>query len=219
MFPRAPIAAGFLLLFAATVGSAAPPTPARVEELCAQAEGPAHCGRLLEAEQLKAFPNLATRDGDTLRILLFPSGTRDLVDVDTIHGARTYALWDYWSRANAVVLFRDDVDHIAFSVLQRNNGQMTALQSEPVVSPDGRQFAVADFCASSCDNEVSVWHIARDGIRKESAWKPGEAWTDTTVTWKDTDTLSVEYTPNGADKSRTLERRLTDPGWRRFGAH
>ena len=37
-------------------------------ELCAQADGPAHCGRLVEADQLKALPNLAMRDGDTLKV-------------------------------------------------------------------------------------------------------------------------------------------------------
>ena len=213
--PHAPAAALCLVLLASTAALAAPPLPARVEELCAQAEGPAHCGRLLEAEQLKAFPNLAARSGDTLKVLLFPSGTRDLVDVDTIHGPRTYALWDYWSRANAVVLFRYDIDHIAFAVLQRVNGQLTALPAEPVLSPDGRQFALASFCAQGCDNEISIWRIARDGIRKEQAWRPGEAWTDTTVTWKDTDVLGVEFTPKGADKSSTRERRLSDPGWLR----
>ena len=74
-------------------------------ELCAQVEGPSHCGRLVEAEQLKVLPNLAVRDGDTLQVSLFPSGTRDFVDTIASQNERTYALWDYWSPINAVVLF------------------------------------------------------------------------------------------------------------------
>jgi hypothetical protein len=218
MSPRVSNAAGCLVLFAAAAAFAAPPAPSRIDELCRDADGPAHCGRLLEAEQLKAFPNLAVRDGDTLKVLLFPSGTRELVDVDTIHGARTYALWDYWSRANAVVLFRYDVDHIAFAVLQRVNGQLTALPAEPVPSLDGRLFAVADACATGCDNEIAVWRMTRDGARKELAWKPGEPWTDTTVTWKDTDVLAIEYMPKGAEKPLTVTRRLSDPSWQRLEA-
>src|SRR3989442_13967407 len=91
---RPPPVAGLLAaLFAASL-HAAPPTPERVLELCAQVEGPSHCGRLVEAEQLKSLPNLAIREGDTLRISLFPSGTRDFVDTITSQNERTYALWD-----------------------------------------------------------------------------------------------------------------------------
>ena len=125
---------------------AAPVTPARVTELCAQAEGPAHCGRLIEAEQLKALPNLAIRDGDTLKVPLYPTGTRDFVDVDTLHGSKTWSLWDYWSPVNVVVLFTTDIDRIGYAMLQRATGQVTALPAEPLLSPDRQHAAVADFC-------------------------------------------------------------------------
>jgi hypothetical protein len=39
-----------------------------------------------------------------------------------------------------------------------------------------------------------------------------------TVQWKDAETLVLEFTPAGNDKARTLERRLTDTGWQRFGS-
>ena len=196
---------------------AAPVTPARVTELCAQAEGPAHCGRLIEADQLKALPNLATRDGGTLKVLLFPSGTREFIDVDSLRGATTWSLWDYWSPVNVAVLFTTDIDRMGYAVLQRSTGQVTALPAEPSLSPDRQRFAVADFCRANCDNEVSVWRIARDGIRKEYGWKPEANWSDVTVQWKDAETLAIEYTPTGSDKARTLERRLTDAEWLRFG--
>ena len=195
---------------------AAPVTPARVTELCAQADGPAHCGRLIEADQLKTLPSLATREGDTLRVALFPSGTREFVDVDSLHGARSYALWDYWSPVNVVVLFTTEPDHLGYAVLQRSNGQLTALPAEPMLAPDRQRLAVADFCAANCENEVTVWRVARDGIRKEYGWKPKADWSDVTVQWKDTDRLVVEYTPAGESASRTVERRLTDAGWSRF---
>ena len=34
----------------------------------------AHCGRLIEEKQLKRFAGLATRDGDYLRVSLYPRG-------------------------------------------------------------------------------------------------------------------------------------------------
>ena len=209
------LAGGAVALMASVSLHAAPVTPARVTELCAQAEGPAHCGRLIEAEQLKALPNLAIRDGGTLKVSLFPSGVREFVDVDSLHGATTWSLWDYWSPVNVVVLFTTDLDRLGYAVMLRTTGQVTALPAEPSLSPDRQRLGVAGFCRTNCDNEVTVWRIARDGIRKEYGWKPDAEWSDVTVQWKDAEMLVIEFTPAGSDKTQTLERRLSDGGWRR----
>ena len=205
-------------LAACVCAHAAPVTPARITELCAQAEGPAHCGRLIEADQLKTLPNLAVRDGAKLKVLLFPSGAREFVDVDSLHGSTTWSLWDYWSSVNVVVLFTTDLDRIGYATLQRTTGQVAALPAEPSLSPDRQQLAVADFCRAKCDNEVTVWRIARDGIRKEYVWKPETEWSDVTVQWKGDNTVVVEFTPAGEGKPRTLERRITDAEWQRPGS-
>ena len=63
-----------LAAFAISGSEAAPLTPAQVTKLCGEAEGPAHCGRLVEAEQLKRLPGLAVREGNSLRVALFPAG-------------------------------------------------------------------------------------------------------------------------------------------------
>jgi hypothetical protein len=215
---RLPSVVGPAIALACLCAHAAPVTPARITELCAQAEGPAHCGRLVEADQLKALPNLAVRDGATLKVLLYPTGAREFVDVDTLHGSTTWSLWDYWSPVNVVVLFTTDMDRLGYATLQRTTGQVTALPAEPSLSPDRQHAAVADFCAANCDNEVSVWLVARDGIRKELAWKPDAQWTDVSVQWKGDNTVVLEYTPKGEDKQRTVERRLSDADWQRFGA-
>ena len=211
-------AVGLAMALACLAALAAPVTPARITELCSQAEGPAHCGRLVEADQLKALPNLAVRDGSTLKVLLYPTGAREFVDVDTLHGSTTWSLWDYWSPVNVVVLFTTDLDRIGYATLQRATGQVTAMPAEPSLSPDRQHVAVADFCAANCDNEVSVWLVAREGIRKELGWKPDAQWTDVSVQWKGDNTVVLEYTPKGEDKPRTVERRLADAEWQRFGA-
>jgi len=214
---RAPLLAAGLLaaLFAITL-QAAPPTPERVLELCAQVEGPSHCGRLVEAEQLKALPNLAVRDGDTLRVSLFPSGTRDFVDAIMSSNERTYALWDYWSPINAVVLFITAGDELRYAVLQRATGVVSVLPAEPSLAPDRQRVAVADFCASRCDNEITLWRVTREGLRKEASLAPSAAWTDVTAAWKNAETLTIQYTPPGEEKPRTQERALADKEWKRF---
>ena len=209
------MAAGlFAAMFAASL-RAAPPTPERVLELCAQVEGPSHCGRLVEAEQLKTLPNLAAREGDTLHVSLFPSGTRDFVDTITSQNERTYALWDYWSPVNAVVLFITASGELRYAVLQRATSTLSVVPAEPLLAPDRQRVAVADFCAKGCDNEITLWRVTRDGLRKEASLKPAAAWSDVTVAWKDGETLKIQYTPPGEEKPRTEERALADKEWQR----
>lgn len=193
---------------------AAAPAPEQVAQICANAEGPAHCGRLIEEAQLKALPNLAKRDGDTLTISLFPNGQRAFADVVAANTEKSYALYDYWSPVNAVILLVNVDDEASFAILQRANGQVTELPAEPVLAPDRQRLAVADFCAK-CTNELSVWRVSRDGIRKELAWKPSPAWGDARVAWKDADTLVLQYTPAGGTESRSQERKLAAPDWRK----
>ena len=56
-------------------------------------------------------------------------------------------------------------------------------------------------------------HLARreDGIHKELLETGRQAWSTDDVSWKDDDTVVVEFTPTGRTTARTLERRLTDP--------
>lgn len=212
---RPPLAAGMLAAALAAAPAAAPLPQERVLELCAGVEGITHCGRRIEAEQLKALPDLAVRDGDTLRVKLFPSGTRDFVDTATAGSDRGYALWDYWSPINAVVLFVTSGDDISYAVLQRATNALTVLPAEPVLAPDRQRVAVADFCPARCANEITLWRVTREGLRKEAAMKPAAGWADVTVAWKEGETLSIQYTLPGAAKPRIEDRVLTDRAWQR----
>ena len=42
---------------------------------------------------------------------LFPSGAATFHDIVAITGAKSFTLWDYFDRINAVVLFTTDGDH------------------------------------------------------------------------------------------------------------
>jgi len=189
------------------------PLPAdEVAKLCNDAEGPAHCMRLVEAQQLKRLPGLATRDGNTLKVTLFPSGSTTFEDVDTLAGGTSYALWDYSSEINAVVLWTMRDDDAGFFLLQRITGRRTSLPSEPFVAPDRQRLVTADFCPKRCENRLTLWRISRESVVREAEWAPDEAWTDAGVRWKDAGTLVVEYT-TAAGTTGTLERKLGQPGW------
>jgi len=210
------VAVGVFVVFFALPIRAVPPTPERMQELCAQVEGPSHCGRVVEAEQLKSLPSLAVRDGDTLKVSLFPSGTRDFVDTISSSNEHTFALWDYWSPVNAVVLFTTAGDELGYAVLQRTTGQLTVLPAEPLLAPDRQRVATADFCPTRCTGEITVWRMSREGLRRELGWKPPAGWSDVTVAWKDADTLTIQYTAPGEEKSRTQERKLAATDWKKF---
>ena len=199
--------------FAAAPGHAAPPSPDELARICANAEGSSHCARLVEEVQLKRLPNLAVRDGTTLRVSLYPAGIATLADTEALNGGRSYSLWDYISELNAVVLYTTDGDDVSFTVLQRATARKTELPSEPKVSPDRAYIATADFCEKRCGNELAIWRVTRDGIHKVWTWKPRETWSDAAASWKSAQVVAIEYTVAGTQAQSVIERRLDDPSW------
>jgi hypothetical protein len=204
-----------IALVAVRIATAAPLSTEELAAACADADGTAHCARLVEEVQLKRLPKLAARDGATLKVQLYPAGVATFTDTEAANGGRAYSLWDYFDPINAVLLFTTDGDAVTFTLLQRTNGRRTELPAEPKLSPDRQRLVTADFCAKQCVNELAVWRVTREGVVKEAAWTPAEAWADAGATWRDPDTIVVEYTPAGAAQPGTLVRRLNDAGWRR----
>jgi len=214
MIARA-LAGASLATALASFAWAVPLTPAEVGKLCGEAEGPAHCGRLVEAEQLKRLPGLAARDGNALRLSLFPSGNVTFNDVDAPSGGKSFALWDYFSEINAAILWTTQDDDTGFLIVQRAGGRQTALPAEPVLAPDRQRIVTADFCAERCGNRLTVWRVSREGVTREAFFEPPEKWIDATARWKDPQTVVITYSREGAPQPATLERRLAEPGWSR----
>lgn len=213
MTSRASTLAAFAAVIAASPGLAAPLSQNEVTKLCSDAEGLAHCGRLVESTQLQRLPGLAVREGSTLRVSLFPTGHVSFTDVDSASGGTSFSLWDHYSSINATLLFTTRDDDASFVLLNRATGKQTPLPSEPAIAPDRQRFATADFCENRCENRLVVWRVTRDGATREAEYKPAEPWSDAAVTWKDATTLVVEYSPVGAGEPRTMERKLGDAGW------
>src|SRR5436309_14854603 len=97
------------LVFASSSQSISLPAP-QVAELCANSEDQAHCGRLIEEVQLKRLPCLSVRDGDDLKVSLFPSVMTMFRVSVAISGAKSFTLCDYLNWINAVSLFTTDGD-------------------------------------------------------------------------------------------------------------
>ena len=126
-----------MALTALPPAAAAPVGPEELANLCAQSEGPTHCARLVEQAQLKRLPNLATRDGATLRLSLYPTGSAVFADTEALNGGRSYSLWDYLDPINAVLLYTTDGDTVTFTLVQRTNGRRTELPTEPALRRTG----------------------------------------------------------------------------------
>ncbi len=214
---RLGVAAAAAFIFASLAGNAhaVALTAPEVAAACVDADGLAHCGRLIEDIQLKRLPSLAAREGDTLHITLYPSGRTSFSNTGAASGGRSYSLWDYLDTVNMAVLYVVQGDDASFLLLQRTNGRTYEVAAEPRLAPDRQRLVTADFCASRCANEVALFRVSRDAVRKEASWKPAEAWTDATARWKSADTLEIEYTRSGDATTRTLERRVDATGWTR----
>lgn len=216
---RAGIASGALAAcLAMGSANALPLASEEVATVCADADGPAHCGRRIEQIQLKRLPNLATRDGSSLKVQLYPAGVATFADTEARNGGRSYSLWDFVNEINAVVLFTTDGDDASFTLLLRTSGRTYDLPAEPKVSPDRRKMLTADFCPTRCKNELAVWIVTRESVRKDVVWRPVELWADAVASWKDADTISIEYTRAGETAPRVLERRLAAAGWTRVAS-
>jgi hypothetical protein len=191
-------------------------TQADIAEICVNADGAAHCGRLIEAAQIKRLPGLARRDGNALLVSLYPAGTATFTDVDDPVNDRSYSLWDSLDSINAVLLYTTTNEATSFTLVQRTTGRRFDLPSEPQLSPDRQRLVTADICAKSCSNEIAVWRVSKDGLRKELTWSPGSAWVDAAAAWKNADTLTIEYRLGGQQADSTLERKLGDSAWNRL---
>lgn len=199
---------------AATIASAAPPTTAEIEEICAPAEDTVQCARLVEAMQLKRLPNLARRDGRVLSIALYPSGTATFTDSEDESNGKIYSLWDYIDGLNAVLLYTSAGETTTFTLLQRTTNRRIELPTEPQLAPDRQRLATVDVCEKRCSNEIAIWRVTPEGIRKELTWLPAADWIDAGAKWKDADTLSIEYTT--AKGPGKIDRPLSDPSWKRL---
>ena len=214
---RRPVHGAFGALLLTAVVHAAPIPRAELMSLCAEADDQAHCGRLVEARQLRSLSRIAERNGDELRVTLDPFGLSVFHDSINVRGATTYAVWDYLERVDTLVLFTTRGERTGFLLVQRRGGGEYRVPAEPVLAPDDRRFATADFCANECDNEVAIWHIGSDGIRKEASWTPPAAWSDVSVAWRGAGSIALDYAL-GDGQRRTLERRIDDPSWKKARA-
>lgn len=192
---------------------AVPPTRDELGTWCANAEDIAHCGRLVEQEQMKRLPGLAKRAGVDLTIALFPGGTTTFTDIERLADPVSYSLFDSIDSITSVLLFKTVGEKSSFVLLQRAGNRATELPSEPALSPDRQRLATADFCASGCTNELVVWRVTREGVVRELVWRATESWADATPRWKDAETVVVEYSTADDGMPRTLERRLSQAGW------
>ena len=190
---------------------AAPPTAEAIIKACDEAESASQCERVLEREQIKQFPGLATRDGPALRLATKPGmpavELRDIGHPDNESADfKWHSLWDYWapSKIAIVSVTTRDVDH--FLVMQLDRAMQVKVPSEPILSPDSQRFFVTDFCDKGCANNIQVWKLDLTRAVREKTFKPRERWYEVDVSWRDASSLTTEYSVAAP------RRRLADPG-------
>jgi hypothetical protein len=191
-------ALAFLALMQAPSAHAAPPSQLAVLRACGDADSAAECERVIEAEQLKQFPDVASRAGGVLR-LKTKTGTIDLVDTgvpgkdDEAPNFRAYAFWDYWFTRSAAVVSVTAAAGDHYLLVDLDRGTQTKLVAEPNLSPDATRFVVPDLCETQCGNVIELWRFERNRPVRDRVYKPKEKWYEADLRWKDPTTLEVEY--------------------------
>jgi hypothetical protein len=208
--------------------AAAPPTQLAILRACGDADTPAQCEKVIEADQIRQFPAIAARDGSALRLKSKNGPAVELRDVGTPRtderaGFRFYAFWDYWSQRNAAVVSVSAQTGDYYLIIDLNRGSQTKVSAEPVLSPDTGWFIVADLCDTQCGNAIELWRVDRDKFVRERTFRPPEKWFDAEVRWIDVNSIEVEYSVpapgKSAESEATLVRqrprvlRLNDRAW------
>jgi hypothetical protein len=204
------------------------PTPAIVK-LCAGADGPQHCERLIEIEQMKQFPGIASRDGAALRLGHRAGGPAvELKDVEEAgDGAafRGHAFWDYWPKQRMAIVSVTARDSDYFLVVDLERRTQTRVGAEPVLAPGGEHFLVADLCETRCGNVIELWRFDADGLVKSKTLKPLDKWYNAEAKWRDATTVTLDYGIAGPEPkfnaagerimTRTVRRevKLSDWDW------
>ena len=217
-----------LVALSPTLAMAAPPSQLAILRACGDADTAAQCEKVIEADQIKQHPSVATRDGSSLRLRSKGGPLVELRDVgtpgtDERAGFRFYAFWDYWSQRNAVVVSVSAQAGDHYLIVDLNRGSQTKVSAEPLLSPDFNRFVVADLCDTQCGNAIELWRFERDKLVRERTFRPPEKWFDAEVKWIDLNAIEVEYSVpapgKSADGEATLVRarprvlRLNDRAW------
>jgi hypothetical protein len=113
-----------------------------------------------------------------------------------------------------VLLFVNQGDRSSYVLLMRANGRQFRLPAEPALAPDRQYIATADFCASGCDNEVALWRVTRDDVRKERLFQAVVPWSDVTAEWSGPDSVTIEYTVEGQAQRQQMQLPRGDARWR-----
>ncbi|MBI3150314.1 MAG: hypothetical protein HYZ17_17555 [Betaproteobacteria bacterium] len=193
---------------------------AEIVAMCRGAEHREHCGRLVEAEQLRRNPDLATRQGRRLDIKLNTGAGREFLDreggADGKTPDRAVSIWAYDPRNDFLTLWVQEGERSYYLLMNRETGLTVETPAEPVGSPDHLRFAVADFCEQHCRNEITLWEVQIHRLRRARTLQPAAPWADAEVSWKDRHTLAIEAKRHGpaGPSMNYFEIDLGDARWK-----
>jgi hypothetical protein len=210
---------GWALACLCTGALAAPPTNQEIVELCTRAEDPPHCGKLIERRQLLSHGSIAQRDGPTLTLNLRGKGQPvRFRDVDDAVAPRDYSLWDVIDAIDCAVVWLQEGESSRYLLVNLGTGVVYDMPGEPLPSPDAHYVASADFCPRGCANELALWEVKGQHLRKALVYGTSAGWTDAGVRWTGERALAleIEIRPDPRRvEHRSLELSLDDPAWRR----
>ena len=111
------------------------------------------------------------------------------------------------------MLYVTDGDDATFLLVQRTTGRKIELPSDPKLSPDRSRLVTADFCERRCTNEVALWRVSRDSVRKGIGVAAGRAVDRCGRHVEGRRYHRARIHPGRRDDAVALSRRVADADW------
>jgi hypothetical protein len=160
----------------------------------------------VEAAAIRPVSNIVSRAGPELRIRLLKGQTAILRD-DTTAGLRfalpRYAGYLKTIHSHVVHQYQYEGEGIYF-VVDDSTGDSTLVYGMPVVSPDGKRFAITSIEGMEGGNPgvIEVWHMVGRKPEQEFSYSTeNEPWEPSDAVWRDS--VTIDFIKNsGSDPSK-----------------
>lgn len=154
------------------------------------------CARAIEGRLLPETDR-ASRHGDTLALVLAAGDTLRLVDESGDHSDVVYYSYQgHWPPSGHYLVQRQYYEGAEHVLVHDSTGESTVIPDRPLLSPDGRRFAVLalDLVAGYGPNTLQLWRFEDSAPTMEWETSPTQ-WGPTDGAWEDT--TALRFTQRG----------------------
>lgn len=147
------------------------------------------CSRHIESNLAKQHPGLFKRTGKALRISLRNGKTKILRDFEQGDDVKAFSLTEYFPDNGYGVIDIALYEGHNLQMISLRDGKLTNTGGYPVLSPDKKRFAVAEFGSVYDYGVLAVYRISEKGLIREYSTRSFD-WGYGNVKWRSSTSFS-----------------------------